>query len=86
MNCCNGNNKDPNNGGTRHKGIVSHLMMMVLCCGMPAMLLLLVPLIGSRIPGLSSIMVSITPFICPVMMLLMIGMMFIKNKNKSHEG
>jgi hypothetical protein len=54
--------------------------MMLLCCGAPVLLLLLLPAIGSFIPGASTVVGKIIPFLCPLMMLLMLPMMLKKNK------
>jgi hypothetical protein len=50
-----------------HKG---HLLHMGLCCVLPLLILLVLPLIGYK-----GILQSIAPFICPVMMLVMMPMM-----------
>ena len=44
MNCCHENN-DNNNGNEKgkHKGHLSHMLMMALCCGAPILILLIVP-------------------------------------------
>lgn len=81
MNCCNHNSNGTNennqkNQHARHKhGPLSHMLMMVLCCGAPLLILLVVPLLGSNLPGLKAFLVSIAPFICPLMMIGMIPMM-----------
>jgi uncharacterized membrane protein YkvI len=80
MKCC---NNTPNNGDrqeNKNKGHMSHMWMMALCCGAPIILLLLLPLIGKGIPGLKGVLSLLIPFICPVMMIIMIPMMFRKNK------
>jgi hypothetical protein len=50
-----------------HKG---HLLHMALCCGLPLLLLLVLPIFGYK-----GFLQSIIPFICPVMMLVMMPMM-----------
>lgn len=81
MNCCNHNKKD-NQDNRPHKGHMSHIWMMVLCCGAPLLVLLLISLIGVSFPEIRAVLVLILPFICPVLMVGMIPMMFIKNKHK----
>lgn len=91
MNCCQKDNQGPednqiseeNHG--KHKGHMSHMLMMLLCCGGPLVLLMLLPLIGSVIPGSAVVMAKIIPFICPIMMVLMIPMMFKSQKDKGSE-
>ncbi len=78
MNCCNHNN-DKNHHG---KGHMSHLWMMILCCGAPLLVLLLLPLLGTRFPGISLFLASIAPFLCPVLMIGMIPMMFMKDRHE----
>jgi hypothetical protein len=58
--------------------------MMLLCCGAPALLLMLLPVIGAFIPGANTVVSKIVPFICPLMMLMMLPMMF--RKDKRNEG
>lgn len=82
MKCCDDQNSGQKNGaGAAHQGKGhghgSHLWMMVLCCGAPVVLLLLLPLLGSRFSILGA---GILPFLCPLMMLFMIPMMMRKDK------
>lgn len=60
-----------------HKG---HMLHMILCCGLPLLILLVLPLFGY-----SGILQRIVPFICPVMMLLMIPMMMRGHGGGCHE-
>lgn len=68
-----------------HKGHLSHMLMMALCCGAPILILLLVPLLtqtgGSS--GLSKLLLVIAPFICLIMMAVMIPMMLKGSKEKA---
>lgn len=82
MKCCEDQDSGHKNGAVdahKGKGHGSHLWMMVLCCGAPVVLLLLLPLLGSRFSILG---LGILPFICPLMMLFMMPMMFRKDKAK----
>lgn len=76
MNCHGNNNKkgikDKHNG-------MNHMVMMVLCCALPILIVVMLPFLGFA-PGLKLMIVSITPFICPVMMIFMIPMMFMHSK------
>jgi hypothetical protein len=74
MNCHKNNNQNK-----KHNPL-KHLWMMALCCGLPMILLLVVPLLGIKSAGLNTLLAGIAPFICPIMMLFMIPMMF-----KSHK-
>lgn len=85
MNCCNNTQKDGNNQGNTHKGHMSHMLMMVLCCGAPILLLLVLPLISSVIPGSRGVLSRIIPFLCPLMMIFMIPMMFRKDKGNNNS-
>lgn len=89
MDCCNnkqeGNNKQEQNHKGKHRGHMSHMVMMALCCGAPLILLLLLPAIGSVIPGAGAVIGKIVPFLCPLMMLLMLPMMFGKNKGNGNS-
>jgi hypothetical protein len=63
---------------------MSHMLMMILCCGLPLLLLLLIPTIGRFIPGSAGFLGSIVPFLCPLMMIAMIPMMI--KSFKSNKG
>ncbi|WP_096635779.1 hypothetical protein [Clostridium cochlearium] len=70
---CHGDNKE--NGGTgKHSGL-KHMLHMVLCCGLPIVIMLSLPLIAKLNPGAAGILAVIAPFICPLMMIGMIPMM-----------
>jgi len=90
MNCC--NNKDHENklasaqnemqpGVKKHRGHMSHMKMMAICCGIPVLLLLLLPLLGYK-----GFLLGILPFICPIMMVAMMPMMLGMGRSKDkHE-
>lgn len=78
----NGGNKmkcHQNNNDKKHNPL-KHLWMMALCCGLPIILLTVVPLLGIKSTGLNTLLAGIAPFICPIMMLFMIPMMFKNHK------
>jgi hypothetical protein len=84
---CHGNHGDNGNRNEKgHKGHSSHMLMMVLCCGAPIMILLLLPLIakigGS---GTATFLSRVAPFLCPLMMIFMIPMMFKGVKGKEDK-
>lgn len=64
------------NKNCNHKG---HMLHMILCCGLPLLILLVLPLVGYR-----GILQTIAPFICPVMMLVMMPMMMRGQGNGCH--
>jgi len=66
---CHGNNS----GENKKHNPIKHMLMMVFCCGLPFIN------IGS---GFKSIIGGIAPFICPIMMALMMIMMFKGGKNE----
>lgn len=89
MKCCENKNNEnqEQNHNHSHKGHMSHMLMMALCCGAPVILLLIIPLLGSRFSGLRGFLTTITPFICPLMMVMMIPMMFGRhNKNEDNKS
>lgn len=81
---CHGNNSNEENKG-RHNSI-GHMLMMVLCCAIPILLVASLPFLGLS-PRLKIMLASAAPFICPILMFLMIPMMFMHSKkNKSHNN
>ena len=55
---------------------MKHMLHMILCCALPIMVLLSIPFISKFSPGSSKFLILIAPFICPIMMISMIPMMF----------
>jgi hypothetical protein len=85
MNCCN-SRQDGGDGRERnHRRGMSHMRMMLLCCGAPFLILLLLPAIGSFIPGAGAVIGRILPFLCPLMMLLMLPMMLRGSKRDKNS-
>lgn len=76
MNCHGNNHKD----GKKHSPI-KHMLMMVLCCGLPFLIVAILPFINIG-AGFKAGIAAITPFICPLMMIFMIPMMFKGMKNE----
>ncbi|MEG0773842.1 hypothetical protein [Clostridium sp.] len=68
---CHGDN---NNTNKKHNPI-KHMLMMVLCCGLPILIVGAIPLLNIG-GGFKALLLTISPFICPIMMLFMIPMMF----------
>ena len=66
------------------KGVHSsmkHMLMMVLCCGIPILLIVVLPFLKIVNGGFKIGLISIIPFLCPVMMLFMIPMMLKGSKD-----
>lgn len=66
--------------GNKHSPM-KHMLMMVVCCGLPLLLLLAVPFLGIFGTGFKLTISSIIPFLCPIMMLFMIPMMLKHSKD-----
>lgn len=74
------NNKE-DKGSHKHSPI-KHMLHMIICCGLPIIILFSLPFIASFSPGVAIILGFIAPFICPLMMGGMMFMMFKGNKKK----
>lgn len=88
MDCCNNNHENGNEGTQvkKHKGHMSHLLMMILCCGAPLLILLFLPVISNNVsPNQRNLLITLVPFVCPVMMMFMMPMMRKGNKEKQVE-
>ena len=93
MNCCKNNNPedknlptesvdqqnthDHNDAKTSKCSHKNHFLHLALCCGLPLLLLVGLPLVGYQ-----GILLSIAPFICPIMMFVMMPMMM---KGHNHK-
>ncbi|EQB86142.1 hypothetical protein J2Z44_002700 [Clostridium punense] len=75
---CHGDNNETNK---KHSPI-KHMLMMVLCCGLPFLIIGAIPLLNIG-GGFKALLLTISPFICPIMMLFMIPMMFKSMKGGS---
>ncbi|MDF2539188.1 MAG: uncharacterized protein K0S76_2209 [Herbinix sp.] len=51
---------------------------LILCCGLPILIVFLLPFIAKLSPAAAGFFGTIAPFICPVMM---IGMMVVMHRN-----
>ncbi|HVJ47711.1 hypothetical protein [Desulfitobacterium sp.] len=88
MNCCDNEDKSENNSQQekKHKGHMPHMLMMILCCGAPLLILLFLPVISTNVsPNVRNLLITIVPFICPIMMVFMMPMMMKGNKDKQAE-
>jgi len=86
---CHEDNKEKQ--GTHKHSPMRHLLHMAICCGLPIVIVGLLPLIARFSPSGGELLAKIAPFICPVMMIAMLPMMFGKSKqsccdNKENNG
>lgn len=58
--CCGGNHKGHNP--------MKYMIHMILCCGLPLLILFTLPYVARTNPRVAGILGIITPFICPLMM------------------
>ena len=80
--------------GTHKHSPLKHMLHMALCCGLPLVIIGFLPLIARYSPGLGGILGKIAPFLCPILMMLMLPMMLRENKkgnccddtNKKHDN
>lgn len=71
------------NKGSHNHSTIKHMLHMVLCCGLPIIIIGALPLITRFSPGAGGILGRIAPFLCPIMMISMLPMMFGSNKKRS---
>jgi hypothetical protein len=79
---CHGDDKEKQSGHSPLK----HMLHMVICCGLPMLLIGFLPVIAKFSPGAGSVVAKVAPFICPLMMIGMIFMMRSGNKKGSCCG
>ncbi|MGL4106888.1 hypothetical protein [Clostridium sp. LP20] len=72
---CHGDKK----GNQKHSSL-KHMLHMVLCCGLPILIVGLLPLVSKVSTNAGRVLSIIAPFICPIMMVFMILMMIRGNK------
>lgn len=78
---CHGDNK--RNKGNHNHSPLKHMLHMILCCGLPIAIIGFLPLITRFSPNTGRVLGLIAPFLCPIMMISMIPMMFSHNKKSS---
>lgn len=78
---CHGDNKG--NHESHSHSPLKHMLHMIICCGLPIIVISALPLIARYSPEAGGILGRIAPFLCPIMMLIMLPMMFMNNKKGS---
>lgn len=78
---CHEDNKEKQ--GTHNHNLLKHMLHMVLCCGLPIVIVAFLPIIARLSPGAGNIIAKIVPYLCPIMMIPMIFMMFSGSKKGS---
>jgi len=67
-------NDEKNENKGKHSSM-KHILMMILCCGLPILLIAVLPFLKIGSTSFKVTLLSIIPFLCPLMMLFMIPMM-----------
>lgn len=75
-------NKNENHKGHNHSPL-KHMLHMILCCGLPIVIVSFLPLITRVSSGTGSLILKIVPFLCPIMMVGMMVSMMGGGKKKS---
>ena len=78
---CHGKNKEKQ-GNNSHSPL-KHILHMIICFWLPIIIIGFLPLISRISPSSSKILAVIAPFICPIMMFGMFGMMFRNSRKQS---
>lgn len=83
MNCHMNHDNDGNQQNHNGKNHIWHILMMVLCCGLPILLLSILSIVKFSNPSIEQGLLNIVPYLCPIMMIAMIPMMFMGKNNKN---
>jgi hypothetical protein len=70
---------------TRQKGHLLHLILMVLCCGLPVVLLAALPIISQFSPAVGEFLRNYAWTLCPILMVPMLIMMAPREKDHDQE-
>jgi len=80
---CHGDDKEvQGTQNTHNHSPMKHMLHMILCCGLPIVIIVLLPFISKFSPKASIFLGIIAPFICPLMIIGMIPMMLGGRGNK----
>jgi hypothetical protein len=82
---CHGNNENNQSKGNHKKGHILHILLMILCCAIPLLLFFVLPIFNIDNANLKNFMSGAILFLCPLMHLLMMPLMFGKDKDKEKE-
>lgn len=77
--------KNKKNNTVKEHSPMKHMLHMILCCGLPIVIITMLPFIASVSPAMAGLLGVIAPFICPIMMGGMMIMMFRGNKHSCCE-
>ena len=77
---------DEKNEKNRQHSTWKHMVHMVLCCGLPFLIILVLPVIAGFSTKTATVLGLIAPFICPVMMGGMMLMMLKGRKNSAQHN
>ncbi|MEQ8197781.1 MAG: hypothetical protein ABRQ27_07230 [Clostridiaceae bacterium] len=80
---CHKNNNDKNTQSNHKHSPLKHMIHMVLCCGLPIVIIAILPLITKFNPAAGGVLLKIVPFLCPIMMITMMPMMIRTDKKNS---
>ncbi|MDF2819620.1 MAG: hypothetical protein K0R15_61 [Clostridiales bacterium] len=80
MNC---HQDKTNKQGENKHNPMKHMLHMIICCGLPIIIIFSLPFIARFSPSVAGLLGIIAPFICPIMMGGMLFMMF-SGKKKSN--
>lgn len=73
------------NERSNHKAsLLKHILHMVICCGLPILIVAFIPFAVKLSPALGSILGLAAPFICPLMMGSMLFSMLRGEKRKKN--
>lgn len=73
-----------NNNKHKSHSPIKHMILMVLCCGLPILVVAALPFFKFASPAIRTSLTGIAPFICPLMMIFMLPMM-IKGMGGQHS-
>lgn len=84
---CHGKNHDPEQADSRdnNKGGHGHLLMMIACCGLPILLIALLPLLRGIGGGWLDKVARYSFLLCPLMMIPMLFMNHGGSRSLSHK-
>lgn len=79
----NSHGRNEKNNHEHNHNPLKHMIHMAICCGLPIIIVGILPLISRLSPSAGGFISKIVPFLCPIMMVAMMGMMMGGNRKKS---